>query len=179
MRQILLSSALVLLIGSLILWGRHYYMTPTYVEGEQAPQFEALQTNGDLFKLSSTKGKYVLVHFWGRWCGPCRVKNPMLQELWLNFKDKTFKNATGFEIVSIAVEVDARAAERAKRQDVLSWSRHITDLSDSLKFFNSPVSNIWGVNQVPSTFLLNPDGGIIGYNLSTYEITKHLNKEVL
>ena len=172
-------TALILLMGALVFLGRYAYMTPNYLEGQPAPQFEGKLTNGEAFKLSSFRGKYTLIHFWGSWCGPCRMENPLLQDLWMAFKDKSFKDASGFEIISIAIEEDAQSAERAIKQDRLSWTTHITEVSESLKFFNSPISNIWGVNQVPSTFLLSPEGNIIGYNLSTHQISQLLNESAL
>jgi thiol-disulfide isomerase/thioredoxin len=150
-------------------------MTPSYKTGERAPSFEARLLNGDPFALTDLRGSYVLVYFWGSWCGPCRLENPKLRQLWLEYKDRTFTEANGFEIVSIAIEVDKDRPSRVIRRDGLSWKYHIVDLGESLRFFDSPISNLWGINQVPTHFLLNQKGEIIGYNLSAEELNDRLS----
>jgi len=166
------------LIFLVLILSRALYMTPSYQKGEQAPNFEARLLNGHPFALTALRGRYVLVHFWGSWCGPCRRENPTLRQLWLEFKGRNFSDADGFEIVSIAIELDENRASRAIKQDALSWEYHIVDIGQSLRFFDAPISDLWGVNQVPTNFLLNREGEIIGYNLSSEELRDRLSKTV-
>lgn len=60
--------------------------------------------DGDSFALSQLRGRYVLLDFWGSWCGPCRKESPELTALYKETKDKTYINASGFDIVSVAIE---------------------------------------------------------------------------
>ena len=179
MKKNIITILLSLLIITLFIGGRILYMTPSYHKGEQAPEFSGTLVNGASFELKELHGNYVLVQFWGSWCAPCRKENPKHRKLWVEYKDKSFSKAKGFKLVSIAIEVDKNAALRAIKRDRLEWEYHLIDLGESLRFFDTPISNIWGVNQVPSTFLLNPAGDIIGHNLSHEELHAILNKALL
>ena len=163
---------IVLLV--VLFFGRIIYMTPSYHTGEPAPNFTGALLSGEAFSLVDTKGDYVLIHFWGSWCGPCRQKNPILRQIWLQHKKTTFTDAKAFRIVSIAVEVNKNDAFRAIRKDQLAWKEHLIDIGDSLRFFDSPISNLWGVNQVPTNFLLNPKHEIIDYNISMDDLERFL-----
>lgn len=165
----------IIILLFLTVLGRIVYMRPDYREGEKAPDFGGVLVNGEEFSLTQLKGKYVLVHFWGSWCGPCRQENPQLVRFWLENRNREFSDAGGFSIVSIAVETDKTSPVRAISKDGLLWKNHLIDLGNSLRFFDAPISNIWGVNQVPSTFLLGPDHKIIGYNLTHNEMQSVLN----
>jgi len=66
--------------------------------GGPAPDFTKPDVNGKAVSLSQFRGKYVLLDFWGSWCGPCRAANPHLKELYATYKDK------GFEILGVSSE---------------------------------------------------------------------------
>ena len=91
-----------LVLGGIIA-GRYVYFLPRFIQGEKTPEIESVLMDGSPFRLSSLKGKYVLLDFWGSWCGPCRAQNAGLRELYSQFGDRAFTDASGFEIVSVAV----------------------------------------------------------------------------
>lgn len=56
--------------------------------GAPAPDAEFVDLSGKPLKLSSLRGRVVLIDFWATWCGPCRIGLPKTQELHDKYKDK-------------------------------------------------------------------------------------------
>ncbi|NNF34926.1 MAG: TlpA family protein disulfide reductase [Saprospiraceae bacterium] len=154
--------------------GYYFYKKPKYTNGEKAPQFSATLIDGSSFELKDLEGSYVLIDFWGSWCGPCRKENPELVNLYHEFKDASFKDAQGFEMVSIAVETNEKRWKSAIEKDLLTWKYHIAQLER----FKSPIVSQYGVKEIPTKYLLNERGEIIGVNLSAYEIAEMLRRRM-
>jgi thiol-disulfide isomerase/thioredoxin len=100
-----------------------------------APDFALQSLQGDTLRLSSLKGKVVLVDFWATWCGPCKAELPHLVDLYGKYKDK------GLEIVGIADDPSERA-----------------DVAPFVKRAGLPYPVVYGEPSVGQRF-----GGIIGY----------------
>ena len=165
----------IILVVALYYGSRHFYFKPKYVNGEGAPQFTAQLINGESFSLSDLKGSYVLLDFWGSWCGPCRRQNPRVVELYQKFGSQTFKDADGFVIVGIGIEFSERSWKNAIQQDGLAWKYHIGQFDK----FNSPIAKLYGVREIPTKYLINPQGDIIGVNLTFTQIEKLLQDRTL
>jgi len=60
----------------------------------------------------------------------------------------------------------------------MPWKYHLADLTTSFKFINAPIAQEFGVKQVPSKFLLNEKGVIIGVNQSVEELDEFLSKRL-
>jgi len=165
----------VLVLGYL---GRQFYMAPKVVNGENAPKITGTLLNGEPFDLKDLQGKYVLVDFWGSWCGPCMVEMPGIKMINQKYKNAQFKNADGLTLVSVAIERDENRWKRAVNRIGMPWKHHIADLTTSFKFINSPIASEFGVKQVPSKFLLDENGVIIGVNQSIEELDNFLEKRL-
>jgi len=148
-------------------------MQPIYQNGEIAPPFKTTLIDDRPFSLSDLKGNYVLLDFWGTWCGPCRVEFPKLRALHNKYHDNKIVDADNFHIVSIALEREGDL-ERTKRtidKLGLNWDYHIFDPISSFKIFNAKIATeLYGVREVPTKYLIDPDGMIIGVNMPFDEI---------
>lgn len=153
---------------------RYFYMKPNVDDGELAPDFQASLISGEDFQLSDLRGNYVLLDFWGSWCGPCIADNRKLVPLYKKYNSSKFKDAEGFEIVMVAVEKDEARWPRAIQRFGLTWPYHILDQSESLRFFNGELASLYGVADLPAKFLINPSGKTIGVNQPIEEIDAFL-----
>ena len=156
------------------LGGRAIYFKPKFRNGENTPGISGTLLNGNKFSLEELKGNFVLIDFWGSWCGPCRKENPELVKLYRQYKETTFKNNARFEIVSVAIETDEGQWKRAIGKDQLDWAYHIVQLDR----FNSPIAKVFGVREIPTKYLLNDKGKIISVNPSIKEIDRILAERI-
>ena len=129
------------------------------------PEFAQKDTLGKMVKLSSFRGKYVLVDFWASWCAPCRKENPNVVAVYQKFHDK------GFDIVSISLDTEKEAWLKAIHMDGLTWS-HVSDL----KGWQSSLVKEYGITVVPSSFLLDRNGKVIANNLRGEALQKKIEQ---
>ena len=169
----------ILLVGMIALFiGRYFYQQPRFVNGESTPDFTATTITGEQLELSSLRGNYVLLDFWGSWCGPCRQENPRLVQLYDKYQNTSFQQAESFVVVSIGIEENESRWRRAIERDGLHWPHHILDKASSLRFFDSELAQQFGVKQVPTKYLLNEKGLIIAVNPSAEELDRLLGERV-
>lgn len=165
MRNIIkLASVLAIVLAAYYL----FFRSPEEKSGKPAPDFEAELISGESFELSQLKGSYVLLDFWGSWCGPCRKENPELVSLYNTMKDRRFKDADGFELVSVALEKNGDAWKRVAERDGFDWPLQIVQMSKVVVM--SPIAQKYAVSNIPAKFLIDPDGMIIGVNQPIQEI---------
>jgi peroxiredoxin len=135
--------------------------------GATAPDFTQDDVNGKPVTLSSFRGKYVLIDFWASWCGPCRQENPNLVKTYNKYKDKNFT------VLGVSLDRPDGKADwlKAIKNDGLVW----TQVSD-LNFWSNKVAVLYFIGQIPSNFLLDPNGKIIARDLRGTDLDNKLEE---
>ena len=130
---------------------------------QQAPEISLPDENGQPFKLSSLKGKYVLVDFWASWCGPCRRENPNVVAAYKKFSNKNFT------ILGVSLDDDKEAWLAAVKADQLTW-KHVSDL----KKWESSMVGLYQFEGIPFNVLVDPQGKVIATELRGEDLEKKL-----
>ncbi|WP_316795049.1 TlpA disulfide reductase family protein [Pedobacter agri] len=135
--------------------------------GSNAIDFSLADADGELFSLKDFKNKYILLDFWASWCGPCRLENPNLIEVYMQY------NSKGFTIIGLSMDSSKENWIKAVQQDGLIWKQ----LNDP-KSTNGKTADRYGVKSLPANFLIDANGKIVARNLRGVALEEKL-KELL
>ena len=115
--------------------------------GVVAPDFTLNDINGKPLALSSLKGKYVILDFWGSWCGWCIKGFPEMKNYYNKYKGK-------FEILGIDCNDTEQTWKDAVKKNELPW----------LHVYNPRTSKVladYGIQGFPTKIIVGPDGKIV------------------
>jgi len=115
--------------------------------GKPAPKWVAMTTNGDKISSKSLIGKYVLLNFWGSWCGGCVQEIPKLRRAYKKFKSDKF------EIVGFDYGDNRRSFKHALTKYAISWPQ-VRDKKGNYK-------TKFSVFGFPANFLIGPEGKVL------------------
>jgi peroxiredoxin len=131
--------------------------------GSMATEFTQNDQNGKPVKLSSFRGKYVLIDFWASWCRPCRQENPNVVAAYNKYKAKNFT------VLGVSLDQDKNNWIQAIAADKLTWT-HVSDL----KYWSNEVAQLYHIQSIPANLLIDPTGRIIGKDLRGEELLQKL-----
>lgn len=124
--------------------------------GTRAPDFSLKAADGREVRLSGLHGKIVLLDFWASWCLPCRSAMPAIELLHRQFKDNG--------VVVLGIDDEEIETQRAYRE---KFGYSFSSLLDPAK----KVKNLYKVGGIPTTVLIDGNGGIRAYEVgeTSYE----------
>jgi peroxiredoxin len=121
----------------------------------KAIDFTLENLEGSLVSLKGFQGKVVFLNFWATWCGPCRYEMPDMEKLWQKFKEEDF--------VILAVDL------RERKERVSSFMEENGYTFPVLLDSRGEVARAYGIRAIPTTYLLDPEGKIVGRALGARE----------
>jgi len=132
--------------------------------GSSVPDIALPNPAGDTLRLSSTRGSVVLLDFWASWCPPCRDENPNIVTMYNTYRQK------GFTVFQVSLDLKKEDWVEAIKTDNIGKWYQVSDL----KYKDSEVVKEFNLGTIPSNFLLDRDGKVIGINLQGEELQKKL-----
>lgn len=131
--------------------GKSVYLAlnpPTVVKaGEEAVDADMYDLEGKVHHLAEFRGKYVLLDFWSRGCGPCMMSQPELKEISEMYKDS-------LEVVSLSIE-NRKGWEEASKAHAMTWNNW-NDLEGTNGLYAR-----YGVRGIPHFVLISPEGKVV------------------
>jgi thiol-disulfide isomerase/thioredoxin len=121
-------------------------------------------------KLSGLKGSYVLIHFWSSWNSESREMQSEFIPVYSKFKEKKFLKGKKFYIVSISLDAEPKLYEIALKKDNLPWNGYYCDFLS----WKSEIILLTGMQQIPTNYLLGPDGKIVAININATALEQYL-----
>jgi|SRR5579884_127225 len=134
--------------------------------GKSAPDFtlSRLDASGNL-RLSSFKGKPVILNFWASWCDPCNAEAPFLQKTWA-----TRLQQQGVVLIGIDGQEQATAAQAFLRKYKIAYP----NVQDTL---DGSVGIRYGVAGFPTTIFIDRNGTVVAKSIAALD-EKTLNLEL-
>lgn len=121
---------------------------PTVVKvGEEAADADMYDLEGKVHRLAEFRGKYILLDFWSRGCGPCIMSQPELKEISEMYKDS-------LEVISLSIE-NRKGWEEASKSHAITWNNW-NDLEE-----NNGLYARYGVRGIPHFVLISPEGKVV------------------
>jgi thiol-disulfide isomerase/thioredoxin len=124
--------------------------------GAAFPAFAVHDLDGKALSPDNYKGKILLVDFWATWCGPCMAEMPNVIKTYNKY------HANGFEIIGVSLDQpDQKAMLTAfLAKNKMPWPQFYDG-----KYWQNELAVKYGIEEIPSNFLLDANGQIIGEDL--------------
>ena len=124
--------------------------------------------DGQSFRLSSLRGKPVVLHYWATWCEPCKQDMKLLRRLQASYQ------RAGLQLVGVNVDITREMASDFLRANPLPW----TQLFEEGALESSRLAKAFGVQTLPTMMLIDQDGKVVRHNVRAAELDDELNAMV-
>gem|GEM_PF-5655742 len=129
---------------------------------------DVLDLNGERITRESLAGQWVLIEFWATWCGFCRKEIPHLREAYEEFKDHSF------EMIGISLDqIDGAAFRSWIGKQGMSWRQVLGENAE-----RHPLGDVFRVVDLPRSFLVDPNGRVVGANLRSWRVKHELKRRM-
>jgi alpha/beta superfamily hydrolase/peroxiredoxin len=142
------------------------YATELVKTGTMAPDFSLKTVQGKRFKLSSLRGKYVVIDFWASWCPDCRRDIPNVLRMYREFHPR------GIEFVGVSFDNIADNWKKA----IDKYQLEYIQVSELKKMRESAVAQSYGVKWIPSMVLVDPQGKVVLSTVLYYKMERKLSE---
>lgn len=133
---------------------------PVAETGSSFPDIILKDTLNTSINTSSYKGKILFLDLWSSWCTSCRKEFPALKQVYANYKSK------GFEIIGVSIDANKDAWIRALKHDSVPWPQYC----EFVYFQENSLAKRFHIMAIPSNFLIDRNGILIGQDLSPKEL---------
>jgi thiol-disulfide isomerase/thioredoxin len=114
------------------------------------PHLEFTSVDGTPVSLAKLRGKMVIVDFWATWCRPCMAEAGHMVQVNQRYHDQ------GLQFIGISLDQDKGAMIGVAKQNNFAWPQYFDG-----QVWNNKLAKLWGVNSIPRTFLIGPDGKVL------------------
>lgn len=132
--------------------------------GAVAPDFELKDTSGKMVKLSSLRGKYILIDFWASWCGPCRKEIPNIKKVYADYRDR------GLQVLGVSLDNSEEKWREAVKEEQLDYLQLLDAKAITTKLYN--------FQGIPFIILISPEGVILEKGLRGEDVRKNVAKYI-
>lgn len=134
--------------------------------GPTAPDFECYDTDGRRFRLSSLRGRPVILNFWASWCSFCRGQAARLSELY------QARRGAGLEILGISLDTDRSSMASFRSETGETWP---TTYSGGM-YWEDAVARLYGVDGAGGCYLIDGSGRLVGVYYDVAELEAKLSE---
>lgn len=133
--------------------------------GQEAPLFESTTVSGDTIALADFRGEVVLLEFWATWCGPCLPEIPYFKDVWSEYR------GDDFQLIGISLDESIGALKEFIEAENITWPQ----IQQERGSFDE-VTEMYSVNGIPRTYLIDRKGTIVAKDFRQEEIEKEVRR---
>ena len=127
------------------------YATELLKPGTEAPDFMLPSPEGRMVMLSQYKGRYVVLDFWASWCPDCRKDAPHVVKMYKEF------NHENVSFIGVSFDVDSVKW----REAITKYNMKYAHVSELKKMRETEIAKAYGVNWIPTLYLIDPEGKVV------------------
>lgn len=166
-RLVVRTIILIVLVGALAYTLYTNFFTDKQLVGigDEAPNFVLTDLNGNRVEFDNYRGKGVFLNFWGTWCKPCEKEMPYIENQYQVYKD------LGVDVLAIDVGEPELSVKNFVERKGMTFPVAIDEKLEVLEAY--------GVNPLPTTFLVDKDGKIVDIitgQLTEESIKSHMER---